>query len=61
VRHCKIAEEPVGLLINASTKQPFTYKDSCVELGPHLGHDPEATRQVTQAATSLLRTTFKLN
>jgi dienelactone hydrolase len=61
VRHCKIAEEPVGILINASTKQPFTYKDSCVELGPHLGHDPEATRQVTQAATSLLRTTFKLN
>ncbi len=61
VRHCKIAEQPAGTLINASTNEPFTYKDSCVELGPHLGHDPEATRQVTAAVTGFLRTAFKLN
>jgi dienelactone hydrolase len=61
VRNCKIVEEPVGTLINATSKEPFTYKDSCVALGPHLGHDPEATRQVKQAVTALLRTVFKLN
>ena len=48
-------------LINASTTEPFTYKDGCVALGPHLGHDPEATRQVRQAVTSFMRIVFKLN
>src|SRR5262245_16614206 len=38
VRHCVIREEPVGLLINASTREPFTYKDRCVELNPHVGY-----------------------
>ena len=46
VRNCKIVEEPAGRLINAASKEPFSYKDACVALGPHLGHDPEATRQV---------------
>jgi dienelactone hydrolase len=61
VRNCKIVEEPAGVLINASTKEPFTYKDGCVALGPHVGHDPEATRQVKQAVTSFVRSVFKLN
>ena len=61
VRNCKIAEEPVGALINASTKEPFRYTDGCVALGPHLGHDPEATRQVKQAVTAFVRTLFKMN
>src|SRR5580692_8526831 len=39
VRNCSIREEPEGLLINAATRQPFTYKDPCVELDPHLGSD----------------------
>jgi hypothetical protein len=61
VRNCKIVEEPVGMLINAVSKEPFTYKDACVALGPHIGHDPEATRQVKQAVTALVRTVFKMN
>jgi dienelactone hydrolase len=61
VRNCKIVEEPTGVLINASTKEPFTYKDGCVALGPHLGHDPEATRQAKQAVTVFVRAVFKLN
>jgi dienelactone hydrolase len=60
VRNCKIAEEPQGVLINASTKQPFTYKDPCVALGPHIGSDPEATAKAEQAVAGLLTTAFKL-
>jgi dienelactone hydrolase len=61
VRNCRIREEPAGILINAGTGQPFSYKDACVMLGPHLGHDPEATRQAKQAVTTFVREVFKLN
>jgi dienelactone hydrolase len=61
VRNCTIREEPVGLLINAATKQPFTYQDTCVERGPHVGHDPEATRQAKQAVRTLVQSVFKLD
>jgi dienelactone hydrolase len=61
VRQCKIVEEPVGLLINATSRQPFTYQDACVERGPHIGHDPDATRQVKQAVTAIVKSVFKLN
>lgn len=61
MRHCKIQEATDGLLINAATKQPFTYKDSCVERGPHLGHDPVATQAAKTAVKEFLKTVFKLN
>ncbi len=60
VRDCKVREEAGGVLVNVATGQPFTYKDSCVVLGPHLGHDAEATRQVKQAVSGLVRTVFRL-
>jgi len=59
VRHCVIREEPAGILVNATTKEPFTYKDTCVERGPHIGHDPEATRQVKEAVTMFVRGVVK--
>jgi dienelactone hydrolase len=61
VRNCTIQEEPVGVLINTTTKQQFTYQDACVERGPHIGHDPEATRQAKQAVKSFVRDILKLN
>ena len=61
VRRCSIREETMGELINAATKQPFTYKDSCVERDPHVGYDASATQAATQSVDSLLRTVFKLN
>ena len=57
---CEIAEEPAGILIDAASKQPFTYEDACVERVPHTGHDPDATRQATQSVTAFLRGVLKL-
>ena len=61
VRRCTIREEPTGVLINAATKEPFTYKDACVERDPHTGYDPAATEAAKQEVKGLLRTVFKLN
>jgi dienelactone hydrolase len=60
VRHCAIREEPAGLLINALTRQPFTYKDPCVELNPHVGHDTVATAAAKTSIKEFLKTAFKL-
>ena len=60
VRNCRIQEAADGLLINSATKEPFSYKDACVEHGPHLGHDPAATEAALAAVKAFYRTTFKL-
>jgi len=61
VRNCSIAEEPKGQLIDAANKEPFTYKDPCVVLGPHIGYDPEATEQAKVAVTSFVGNLFDKN
>jgi dienelactone hydrolase len=61
VRNCKIREETVGLLINADTKQPFTYKDTCVVHGPHLGYDPVAAQAAETSVKAFLKSLFKLD
>lgn len=60
VRHCVIAEESAGRLINTATRQPFTYDDPCVERGFHTGYDPVATRAAHQAVGDFLRAVLKL-
>ena len=60
VRACTIREGDAGALVNVATKAPFTYKDACVAMGPHVGHDPAATQAATAAVTALLRTAFSL-
>jgi len=60
VRNCRIAEEPKGILINAVSKQPFTYKDACVETDPHVNYDAEATHAAHIAVKDFLRSTFKM-
>ncbi len=61
VRHCTIREEATGRLINAVTKLPFTYKDACVELNPHVGADAPATQAATESVKTFLKTVFNLN
>jgi dienelactone hydrolase len=60
VRHCAIREERPGLLINPSTGGPFTYKDPCVEVNPHVGYDPAATEAAKTSVKQFLKAVFKL-
>ena len=59
-RHCAIREEPEGQLINAATRQRFTYADPCVERGSHVGYDPDATRAAHEAVGAFIKAVFKL-
>jgi hypothetical protein len=59
VRHCVIREEPAGLLIDASTKEPFNYKVPCVELNPHVGFNPAAAEAAKMLVKQFLKTLFK--
>lgn len=61
VRRCVIREDTPGHLVNTATGSTFTYKDSCVERDPHVGHDPAAAQAATEAVDVLLKTVFKLN
>jgi dienelactone hydrolase len=60
VRHCSIREDPEGTLINVSTREPFTYKDPCVESNPHVGYDAAATQAAKTSVKGFLSTVFKL-
>jgi dienelactone hydrolase len=60
VRSCVIREEPVGMLINAATKEPFTYQDACVERGPSMGHDSAATQSAKQAVKEFIKLVFRM-
>jgi dienelactone hydrolase len=60
VRHCRIKEGDGGILFNADTDVPFTYKDACVELDPHVGGNPETAEQARKAVVGFLAALFKL-
>jgi len=60
VRHCRIKEGDGGVLMNADTNEPFTYKDSCVELSPHVGGNPATAEEARKAVTEFLAALFKL-
>lgn len=58
---CTRLEESPGRVINVETKKPFTFADSCVSRGPHVGYNAAALTASTQAVNNFFRTTFKLN
>jgi dienelactone hydrolase len=60
VRHCHIKEGDDGMLMNAETQTPFTYKDACVELNPHVGGNPETAEAARKAVSEFLADLFKL-
>jgi dienelactone hydrolase len=60
VRGCKIREAEGGVLLNVATQQPFSYKDDCVQLNPHVGGNAEATQAARAAVGDFVRQVFKL-
>jgi dienelactone hydrolase len=60
VRRCHIKEGEGGLLMNADTGQPFSYKDDCVELGPHVGGNPDTAEDARKAVAEFLQGVLKL-
>jgi dienelactone hydrolase len=60
VRHCHIRESEGGVLMDADTNLPFTYKDACIELNPHVGGNPRTAEQARQAVRDFLRELFML-
>ena len=61
VRACTLKEEPLGTIVNASTGQPFTYSDPCVQTGPHLGYNEAAADATRVAVKAELRKAFRLD
>ena len=49
-----------GVLMNADTQAPFTYKDTCIELNPHIGGNPATAEAARKAVSDFLLALFKL-
>ena len=60
VRHCHIKEGDGGVLVNADTQVPFTYKDPCVETDPHVGGNPKTAEEARKAVVDFLQGLLKL-
>ena len=58
-RQCQLEEGEDGRALNAKTKQPFTYSDPCVEYGPTIAYDENASSQSRQAVKDIVTTVFK--
>jgi dienelactone hydrolase len=59
-RSCTLEENAVGQIINSQTKQPFTYSDPCVEKGPTVVYNAQATDEALKVVKDFLSVTFKL-
>ena len=60
VRHCHIKEADGGVLMDSDTNAPFSYKDACVELNPHVGGNSTTAEEARKAVTGFLRDLFLL-
>jgi dienelactone hydrolase len=58
-RNCHIKEGDGGVLMNADTQAPFTYKDACTELNPHVGGNPATAEEARKAVSDFLLALFK--
>jgi dienelactone hydrolase len=59
-RNCHLKEGDGGVLMNADTKAPFSYKDACIELNPHVGGNPVTAAEARKAVSDFLLALFKL-
>jgi len=59
-RNCHLKEGEGGVLMNADTREPFSYKDACIELNPHVGGNPATAIAARKAVSDFLQALFKL-
>jgi len=59
-RNCRLSEGEGGVLMNGDTKAPFSYKDACIELNPHVGGNPATAMEARKAVSDFLQALFKL-
>jgi hypothetical protein len=46
--------------MNDDTKEPFTYKDACIALNPHVGGNPATAQEARKAVSEFLQALLKL-
>lgn len=51
---CRVEEGADNVLVNAVSRQPFNWKDACVERGATIGYDEAATQQARKAVKEFL-------
>ncbi len=54
-RNCQFIEKSKGEVFNAESGAPFSYNDSCVALGAHVGHNPESTAKTVKSVVEFLQ------
>ena len=59
-RNCRLSEGEGGVLMNGDTKAPFSYKDACIELNPHVGGNSATAMEARKAVSDFLQALFKL-
>ena len=59
-RNCRLREGEAGVLMNDDTKEPFSYKDACIALNPHVGGNPVTAQEARKAVSDFLQALFKL-
>jgi dienelactone hydrolase len=58
--NCVMHEDSSGRIMNSKTGKPFSYKDTCVRLGPTVGYNAAAHAAALKAVKEFLAETFKL-
>jgi dienelactone hydrolase len=58
-RNCQTIEAEEGMLVNATTRQPFSYASSCVERGATLAYNQRAATEAEKAVRQLVTEVLK--
>ncbi len=58
-RNCRTIEVENGLLVDATTKQPFSYSDACIERGTTIAYDENAAASAKEAVGGIVRAVLK--
>lgn len=59
-RHCALEEERPGRIVNAQSREPFTWDDPCLERGATVGYQLQAHSEAVKAVKQFLTVRFQL-